>query len=354
MNNLKLITILILFTLSFSCVENKLPEKETSQPELLITSKTDTLKFTSGIRAIYQDSKGNYWLGSHNEGLSFYDGKSFDYFTTNEGLADNQIRSIQEDKNGKIWIGTAKGVSVYDKGRLTNYLTNTNEPKFEWNKTHGDLWFYAGEQDGINRFNGQLMNYLIFPKPKNKNSGDSYGVTDISKDTKGKVWIATYAALFSYDNKVVNIFDAEKLKLKSNELLHIRSVLADSKGRIWIGNNGIGVLLMQGNSVINFSEKNKLIHPTSTRRGDKSQPGTLEHVFAIEEDAKGNIWFGDRDTGAWKYDGKTVRNYAIGKTSQPMIWSIYKDNQNNLLFGTADGNIFKFNGKTFEKQFKKH
>ena len=35
-----------------------------------------------------------------------------------------------------------------------------------------------------------------------------------------------------------------KIKSKDNERLHIRSVLADSKGRIWIGNNGIGVLLL--------------------------------------------------------------------------------------------------------------
>jgi len=151
---------------------------------------------------------------------------------------------------------------------------------------------------------------------------------------------------------VVDIFDEEKLKLKDNELLHIRSVLADSKGRVWIGNNGIGVLLMEGNSIINFSEKNNLIHPTSARRGDKSQPGTLEHVFAIEEDAEGNIWFGDRDTGAWKYDGKTLTNYSISdQLSNPMIWAIYKDNQNNLLFGMANGGVYKFNGKTFDKQF---
>lgn len=151
---------------------------------------------------------------------------------------------------------------------------------------------------------------------------------------------------------MVNIFDNEKLNLKDNELLHIRSVLADSKGRIWIGNNGIGVLLMEGNSIINFSEKNNLIHPTSTRRGDTSQPGTLEHVFAMEEDSEGNIWFGDRDTGAWKYDGKTLTNYPINDTlTKPMIWTIYKDNKNNLLFGMADGNIFKFNGKGVEKQF---
>lgn len=349
---LKMIYILLILTLHFSCVEKKSTEKEVKNSELSISSKTDTLKFTSGTHTIFQDSKDNYWFGSHNEGISFYNGKSFEYFTTNQGLSDNQIRSIQEDKNGKIWFGTAKGISVYDKGKFTSYSTNFNNPKYEWNKTNGDLWFYAGEEDGINRFDGINMNYLIFPKPKNKNPGNSYGVTDISKDKDGKVWIATYAALFNYDGKMVNIFDNEKLNLKDNELLHIRSVLADSKGRIWIGNNGIGVLLIEGNSIINFSEKNSLIYPTSIRKGDKSQPGTLEHVFAIEEDSEGNIWFGDRDTGAWKYDGKKVTNYIISnKLSSPMIWTIYKDNKNNLLFGMADGNVFKFDGKGFKKQF---
>lgn len=47
-------------------------------------------------------------------------------------------------------------------------LINTNNPKYEWNETNGDLWFYAGAEDGINRFDGMKMNYLIFPKPKKK------------------------------------------------------------------------------------------------------------------------------------------------------------------------------------------
>jgi ligand-binding sensor domain-containing protein len=347
-----LIYLILILTLNYSCVEKKSTEKEVHKSELVVTSKTDTLKFSSGIRAIFQDSKGNYWFGSHNEGVSFYNGKTFEYFTTKEGLSDNQIRSIQEDKYGKIWFGTAKGVSVYDKEKFTNYPIKNNNPTFDWNETHGDLWFYAGEEDGINRFDGMNMNYLIFPKPKNENPDNSYGVTDISIDPNGKIWIATYVALFSYTGTMVAAFGHENLNLKDNELLHIRSVLADSKGRIWIGNNGIGVLLMEGSAITNFSEKNNLIHPTSSRRGDKSEAGTLEHVFTIEEDSEGNIWFGDRDTGAWRYDGKIITNYTIDKNlKSKMIWTIYKDNNNSLLFGMADGGVYKFNGNTFEKTF---
>ena len=353
---IKLIYLILIVALNFACVEKKTPEKETTILERGTTVKTDTLKFTSSVRAIFQDSKGNYWIGSHNEGVSFYNGKVFEYFTVNEGLANNQIRSIQEDKKGNIWFGTANGISVYNNGTFTNYPSTNNIPIVDWNTTNGNLWFNAGPEDGIYRFDGTNMNYLIFPKPQTKNTDtadNTYGVTGTSKDKVGTIWIATYAALFSYDGKEVIIFDKEKLNLKHNERLHIRSVLTDSKGRIWIGNNGIGVLLMEGNTTINFSEKHHLIHPSSTRRGDnKSEPGTLEHPFAIEEDAEGNIWFGDVYTGAWKYDGKTLTNYLMSnKQPHPMIWTIYKDNNSNLLFGLADGGVYKFNGKTFHKQF---
>lgn len=366
-----LIYLIILLILNLTCVEKKSTGKENSISELQSISKTDTLKFGSGIRVIFQDSKNNYWFGIHNGGVSRYDGNTFKYFTTKEGLLDNQIRSIHEDKHGNILIGTARGLSIYAGQKFTNYPTQSNNPIFEWNETNGDEWFYAGEEDGINRFDGKKMRYLIFPKPKNENPGNSYGtnfliftqprnensyryygVTDISKDKNGKVWIATYSALFNYDGNIIKAYGHKNLNLKHNDYLHIRSVLADSKGRIWIGNNGIGVLLMEDEVIINFSEKNNLIHPTSTRSGDKSKPGTLEHVFAIEEDSKGNIWFGDRDTGAWKYDGKSMTNYVIdNKLSTPMIWSIYKDHNNHLLFGMAEGGVYKFVGKTFERQF---
>ncbi|RDI14464.1 two-component regulator propeller domain-containing protein [Flavobacterium sp. AG291] len=354
---IKLIFLILISTLNFSCFQKKLTKKETNKSELVATSQIDTLKFTSGIRAIFQDSKGNYWFGSHNEGVSIYNGISFEYFTTNDGLSDNQIRSIQEDNNGKIWIGTSKGVNVYDKEKLVTYSSNFNNPKYEWNKTNGDLWFYADEEGGISRFDGKYMNYLIFPIPKNENQNNSYGVTDISTEHNGKVWIATYAALFNYDGKTVTVFDHKTLKLKDNETLHIRSVLADSKGRIWIGNNGIGVLLKEGDSITHFSkEQGKFIPINEFEANTKTQQFAkntgLQSVFVIEEDSKGNIWFGDRDSGAWKYDGKTLTNYKIDpKLNSQMIWSIYEDQNKNLLFGMAEGCVYKFNGMTFDKQF---
>jgi ligand-binding sensor domain-containing protein len=116
---IKLIYLILILTLNFSCIEKKSTEKVINQPELVATSKTDTLKFTSGIRAIFQDSKGNYWFGSLQEGVAVYNGKSFNYFTINEGLTDNQIHSIQEDKDGVIWFTTQMGACSYDGTKIT-------------------------------------------------------------------------------------------------------------------------------------------------------------------------------------------------------------------------------------------
>ena len=104
--------------------------------------------------------------------------------------------------------------------------------------------------------------------------------------------------------------------------------------------------------MIRFSEAHHLMHPNSTVYGEKSPPGTLEHVFTIAEDHKGNIWFGDRDAGIWKYDGDTMINYTLqnGLTNDFEL-SIYADHHEQLWFGMADGSLYKFDGKNFEKQF---
>ena len=166
--------------------------------------------------------------------------------------------------------------------------------------------------------------------------------------------MATYAGVFGYDGKTFTIINDESLGLTSRKgFLHIRSILEDSKGNLWIGNNGIGVLRYDGDTTINFSELQGLMSENSLRSGGyKSPPESLEHVFAIGEDKKGNIWFGDRDTGAWKYDGESLTNYTIDdKLKTQMIYDIYQDKNGHLLFGMADGGVYIFNENSFERKY---
>jgi len=352
-NLLKLIYLLLLLTLNLSCLEKKSTQEKTPEPELGTTLTQDSLKFTSPIRSILQDSKGNYWFGS-KEGVAVYNGASFTYFSTNEGLRDNQVLSIQEDEDGVIWLETQHGVSSYDGITIHEQTTEITETSnADWMKSDNDLWFGAGNKEGVYRYDGKTLNFLAFPKPKVINPNTKYGVTGISKGINNMIWFGTYAGVFGYNGKEFTIINDETLGLDTEVApLHVRSILEDSKGRLWIGNNGIGVLLKEGDSISNFSEKQNLIHPTSWRKGDTSMPGTLEHVFVIFEDGKGAIWFGDRDAGIWRYDGVKMTNFSKkdGLTTDFAV-SIFEDSKGVLWFGMADGTIYKWNENAFKRQF---
>ncbi|MBI1266157.1 MAG: diguanylate cyclase [Cryomorphaceae bacterium] len=351
-----LIFLVILLNLSVSCAQSTSNKEGSTVAETRSIAKSgavsDTLKFTSDIRSIFQDSKGNYWLGSHQEGVCMFDGTSFRYFTVNEGLTDQQVRAIQEDAFGNMWFDTANGASMYDGAKFTNYPSDANNPQSEWKVSAENLWFNAGVNEGVRVFDGERMNYFSFSKTASVEPFSAHQVTGISKGVDGKVWIATYDDLFCFDGEKLSMLDGLSAVFLEGDYLHIRSVLADSKGRLWIGNNGIGVLLHYGEKTVNFSDEMGLIDAESKRDGDKSPSGTLEHVFAIHEDAVGNIWFSDRDTGVWRFDGEKMSNYTISaQTSNPMVWCIYSDSNGNLLFGAADGNVYKFNGDSFSVFF---
>lgn len=360
-----MIYLIIFLALNFSCTNKEASNTETlnvEAEEIKLNSNNEVnakLKYTSGIRSILHDSKGNYWFGSHQEGVCFFDGKSFTYFTVGDGLSDNQVRTIQEDENGTIWFGTGNGVSSYDGEKIINHTPKSSligieqQIEGEWGIADNDLWFNAGNEAGVYRFDGQKLNYLAFPVQGVNDSFNSYGVTGFSKGEPGNLWIATYAAVFGFDGKSLKIIDDNSLDyFEETEKLHVRSILEDSKGNLWVGNNGIGVLLIKGDTTINFSKQHGLIHFLSPRRGDTSPAGTLEHVFVIEEDSYGNIWFGDRDTGAWKYDGKSMTNYTMDDgLPTHHIWEIYQDRNGDLLFAMDYGGVYKFKVNSFEKKY---
>ena len=104
------------------------------------------LKYTSGIRSIFEDSKGRFWFGSHQEGVCLYDGREFIYYTASDGLIDNQVRTIQEDQTGVMWFATGNGITSFDG---TEFEIRTGgspgSPDIAagdaWHKEDGDLWF---------------------------------------------------------------------------------------------------------------------------------------------------------------------------------------------------------------------
>lgn len=72
----------------------------------------------STVKQIEQDEYGNLWLAT-NYGLSKFNGKSFENFTTTNGLPSNEISSLLFT-NEILFIGTKKGFCSYNGSKISN------------------------------------------------------------------------------------------------------------------------------------------------------------------------------------------------------------------------------------------
>jgi signal transduction histidine kinase/ligand-binding sensor domain-containing protein/DNA-binding response OmpR family regulator len=69
------------------------------------------------IPTIYEDKKGNLWVGSFTEGLYLFDREKEIFtkgYSEREGLSHITVRSTIEDETGNLWIGTENGLSKFN------------------------------------------------------------------------------------------------------------------------------------------------------------------------------------------------------------------------------------------------
>ena len=92
----------------------------------------------------------------------------------------------------------------------------------------------------------------------------------------------------------------------------VRRIFQDTKGDLWFGTNGDGVIRYDGDSLEYFSI-------------NEGFGGVA--VRGIVEDREGNVWFGT-EGGVTKYDGESFTNFAEkdGLASND-VWSIVIDSK---------------------------
>ena len=74
------------------------------------------------IRAIHEDKRGGYWLGTDGGGLLLFNPGTggFTRFTDADGLPSNSILRIMEDDAGNLWLCTYNGLSRFDPVKRTS------------------------------------------------------------------------------------------------------------------------------------------------------------------------------------------------------------------------------------------
>jgi signal transduction histidine kinase len=118
---------------------------------------------SSGACPMLLDRQGNLWFGSAQKGVTRYDGQHFQTFTTQDGLAHNDVLDIFEDPQGDLWFATHGGLSRYDGQGFTNLTTHqglsSNDVHSIAQAADGDLWI-GTDGGGVSRYDGQVFQHL--------------------------------------------------------------------------------------------------------------------------------------------------------------------------------------------------
>jgi len=317
------------------------------------------LKPSSGVRGIFEDSKGNLWFTS-TEFVCMYDGSEMRYFNEEDGL--NGIGSVYEDKNGIIWVGCGFYAYSFDpsngyiKGKV-HFTTHPLVPDTtgnKWGASEDDLWFQKGMErfgntpgpPGVYRNHNGEISFLAFPFPDTNDENRYYPTSSAIKGNDGTIWFGTMEIVAGYKDGSFTLIDEEKIGHNHSVSIGIRGIYVDSKNNLWMADNGNGFYVYDGDTVINFTKLHHL------DKGDR-KGNTLHRAFCVSEDDEGNMWFGTVYSGIWKYDGKTFTNYSEKEgIKSENFWTIYKTKNGELLFaGETPGAVYKFNGNSFDRVY---
>jgi len=232
-----------------------------------------------------QDQRGYLWVGD-NSGLHRYDGTEFVSYTTDNGLASNDVTAVYEDRQGKLWIGTSDGISCFDDDWVTNYTTDDglvhNRVGAICEDHEGRLWF--GTPNGVSCFDGKnFTNYTA------SDGLTDYLVLAICVDHRGLVWIGTEGGVSCFDGKHFRNYNVDD-GLVGNVIWYIYE---DNRERLWFS-TGNGVSCFDGEHFTNYTIDDGL---------------ASNSVSGICEDHQGRLWFGTRG-GVSCFDGEQFTNYT--------------------------------------------
>lgn len=276
------------------------------------------LSFVS-VRAILEDSQGNLWLGSNDEGLQKISPDGKKVYTTQNGLPNNSIRCLAEDKRGNVWIGTAAGVvyitpqghlitAQFESGTIAKGIIATSL----YCDTAGRMWLLTSNDRGLFLYADD-----IFRTRHELDGYGSYFATAICQDLKGNFWIGLG------DDGLIRVNNGNIEKIKTGTILDSTPCSASytaQSGEIWFGTDKGLVVYSDGKfheytgDILSSAKINKIICDRENNiwfATDRSGIGKLTHgkfkikkfgttVNSITEDQNGKVWIGT-DSGVLCY-----------------------------------------------------
>ena len=283
---------------------------------------------SSFVTQVYLDHDGFIWATTR-DGINRYDGYQFRVFRreneADKGLASNYVNTMMQDRNGLFYFGMYGALQTWD-GSTFNHVTMTDlkgKPGSCYatcflERKNGDV--LAGTSGlGVMKFSdkthaSQLGGALA----------DLHTINAMIEDRKGRLWMINDGkGLICYDGKKVQRF------LEDQGDLSFSCLCEDQAGVVYVGTADAGVFKQQGDGFVHIE-------------GTGSKP-----VSALYCDHYGSIIIGYDGQGLAIYEPRNDRVLDNSFYSMEVdlkkgkVYSITEDNSGNLWLGLLQKGIYK-------------
>lgn len=143
--------------------------------------------------------------------------------------------------------------------------------------------------------------------------------TCILCSSDGRIWIGGYAGVIVYDGKNFERLDS------TDGLTSARALFEDSEGRIWVGTNDNGIVVLDGDTSIRYTYEEGL--PSSS-------------VRAFSEDRDGNVFAGTTAGLVYVDSSGKLNRLSHGKLDTERIKMLDSDGKGRIYGLTASGSVF--------------
>ncbi len=351
------------------------------------------------ITGFYQDSKGELWIGSWEEGLFHVktDGEIENFRNDAKNpysLSSNFVRDCCEDNAGNIWIGTFNGLNCYNKttGLFRHHTADETQAN---GLTHSSIWCIVKDKQGtlwlgtyfggVNYFNPEYEIYTRHTYSSSEKQGLSNPVVGHTiEDKNGNLWIGTEGGGLNYYNRRTREFKWYRPQEGRNSISHnnVKALYYDAaKEVIWIGTHlgGLNRLDIRSGHFTHYrmEENNPQTLPSdiirdiipyeellviATQNGvclfnpadgqcrqlfkDDKEGNSIKMVADITFDSEGTLWIAATGEGVFSYrfDTRKLTNYRHdaanpNSLSNNNVNNITQDSKGNLWFSTSGSGL---------------
>jgi len=182
------------------------------------------------VLSLAADPAGGLWVGTYANGLVHWTPEGVRRYSSDDGLAGNQVRAIATTRDGALWVGTARGLSRLRDGSWRSFTRAEGLPREFIISLHaaadGRLWI--GTANGAAVAEGDQLRSVDLSR-----LGDIEDVFGFHEDADGTVWMATDRGLVRERGGRYAVIN------RSNGLPvdTVFQVVGDAEGWFWLSSN---------------------------------------------------------------------------------------------------------------------